>query len=269
MAYTPQKYDFQGQVPTAAIIQAYQQKAMQEYQAKQQQQQVNNQKHQEVLQTIQMAAGLVQQGVTMSAQRQQKEAKKAFLADLQFPEYGPTGGITPMSSSQFPGVHSVPKMEITPEYKNRLKAEFAGLYGDEFAKEQAKAMFQEPTPISALDTARTGLYNEQTNFLKSGKPEVPKPEKPVTDLELYQNATKEALDSAKAANKYGEMTDEGFLPKVKADALQRFEEMKQIRDKKKLILSMPDGRKAEVTPIEWAQNRDEYLAKGFKLFTGK
>jgi hypothetical protein len=143
------------------------------------------------------------------------------------------------------------------------------LYGDEFAKEQAKSMFREPEPVTALDTARTGLYDEQAKFLRSGKPETPKPEKPVSDLDLYQKATQEALDSAKAANKYGEMTDESFSPKVKADALQRFEEMKQIRDKKKLILSMPDGRKAEVTPIEWAQNRDEYLARGFKLFTGK
>lgn len=81
MAYQPQNFDFQGQVPMAAIIDAYKNKAQQEYQMKLQQQQANSQKHQEVLQTINMASQLVQQGVQLSQQRQQKEAQKAY-ADI-------------------------------------------------------------------------------------------------------------------------------------------------------------------------------------------
>lgn len=251
MAWQPQNYDFKGEVPTAAIIQAYQNKAMQEYQAKAQAEQASQAKHAQVLQTIQMASNLVQQGVSLSAARQQKQAKEALIEEMAKQQTEKKFGPLATNSQEV------------------LKSKFMRAYPETGSEQMAKTLFAEKEAPTAKDEAMTDYYKAQAEFLRTGKPQAPKPDKPLTDVELYEKAHRDALDAAKAANKYGEMTDEEFLPKVKQDALQRMEEMKQLRDNKKLIITTPDGKKAEVTPEEWAVNRAEYLAKGFKVFRGK
>jgi hypothetical protein len=257
MAFTPQQFDFQGQVPTAAIIQAYQQKAMQELQAKQQQDQANSQKHQELLQTINMASNLVQQGVQLSTQRQQKQAKEAYAGLLANPDYSPTG-----ETQVVPGVGIVAKTAPTETWKNEMKAQFYKLHPEEYAKEQAKALFTEPDVMTPLQTAQMEKYKAETDYLKGGKQPAVKTE---TDVQLYEKANRDALDEAKAANKFGQMADENFLLNVKTRANELFKEYKSARDGGNLTLSGTDGSVIEITKQEWDKNKKEYIKRGFKL----
>jgi len=85
MPFQPRDFSFKGQVPQEAIMQAYQNKAKQEYQMKMQAEQAKRQKTQETLGIIQQASGLVQQGVQMSNQRIQKQARDAYAEMLGDP----------------------------------------------------------------------------------------------------------------------------------------------------------------------------------------
>lgn len=257
MAYTPQNFDFQGQVPTAAIIQAYQQKAMQEFEAKKQQEQANRQKHQDVLQTINMASQLVQQGVQLSAQRQQKQAKEAYAGLLANPEYGPTG-----ETQVIPGVGIVAKTAPTESWKNEMKSRFYKLHPEEYAKEQAKALFTEPDTMTPLQVAQMEESKARTKFIQGGKQPAVKTE---TDVQLYEKANRDALDEAKAANKFGTMADPDFLVNVKTRANELFKEYKGARDGGNLTLSGTDGSVIEITKEEWKKNKAEYVKRGFKL----
>jgi hypothetical protein len=150
MAFQQGNFNMQGQVPMASIVQAYQNKAMQEHQMKQQAEQAKRAKTQELLQTIGMASQLVQQGVSMSNARQLKE-NRALLASTMAAASDPfpTGQ---MKDSGQAGIGQVPIMgtrgQNDPAYKQELMAMLTQsnpqLMEAAVAKEGAKAMFAQP-----------------------------------------------------------------------------------------------------------------------------
>jgi len=278
MAYQQGNFNFQGQVPTAAIIQAYQNKAQMEQQAKMQEDQAKRGRLQDTLQTIQMASQLVQQGVNLSNQRQQKQAQQVYAATLAGGnDLVPTGqNMTVPSPKGFglPGTtmnvqETGARKQYDPAYKMELLTSLQGIdprmVQGTMAPELIKGMFKESEGVSAKDQALTEKYKAETAFLKSGKPVSIKTK---SDVELMELAQRDALDEAKAANKYGEMADENFLIKVKQAADEKYEAYKAARDLKGkpgyIKVIDPKGVVGNVPISDWSKRKDQYREKGYQ-----
>jgi len=144
MAFQPQDYSFKGQAPMAAIMQAYQNKARQEFQMKQQAEQAKRAKTQDTLNIINQASQLVQQGVQMSTARQQKDANKA-VSQLM----GRAGeAATRLDSTT--GELTRQTFGETPEYRSMLLQELSKSQPEFAQQEQIKALMKE-SETGALD----------------------------------------------------------------------------------------------------------------------
>ena len=138
MPFQPRDFSFKGQVPQEAIMQAYQNKAKQEYQMKMQAEQAKRQKTQETLGIIQQASGLVQQGVQMSAARLRKDNQSAYAELLA--KQGTELGHAPASMLE----------STMASQKTQQQAAFMKAYPTAGAKEQAKSLFGSPKASTAV-----------------------------------------------------------------------------------------------------------------------
>lgn len=175
MAMQPRDYRFQGQVPMASIMQAYQNKAKQEFEMKQAAEQAKQQKVQETLGIIQQASQLVQQGVQISNMRQQKTAQTAFAQLLlDGNEPFPTGT---MQDSGQPGIGQVPFMgnraQNDPTFKMELASALQKADPESFQKglsaELAKSMFGKTAggaEVSGRDIQQYYLVDKTTGNRK-------------------------------------------------------------------------------------------------------
>lgn len=117
-------FSFKGQVPMAAIIEAYRRKGTEEFQMQMQAAQEKRAKQQELMQTLQMGAELTNNLVDVARQREKREANAAVTNYLgQGMQMVPTKTMTPAKSSFAPGMTEAPisqPMSETDGYKQEL-----------------------------------------------------------------------------------------------------------------------------------------------------
>lgn len=245
MAFQPQNYDFKGQAPQAAIMSAYQNKAKQEYQMKLQAEQQKKNKIQETLGIIQQASNLVQQGVTMSTNRQKKEAKESFAALMT--QQATEGKFGP-----------------TPGYQDRLKTAGQRAFPEMSAKLAMEDLYSDKTP-TAKDIAQTDKYTAEAEFLRGGRSVAPKTK---SDVALMEQAAKQSLSEMKAENPYGGLGDENFALNVKKRTDTIYKELKEIQGVKAkaghVKVMDPNGVVANIPISDWNKRKAKYTSSGYK-----
>lgn len=259
MAFQQRDFNFQGQVPTASIIQAYQNKAAQEMQGKQIEQQAKQQKLQETLGIIQQASQLVQQGVGLSKMRQEKDTKRAFAELIQSGnDYSPSSTMTPGKSSFMPEgtLPIVPKVQLnreTPEWKANVESQLFQQNPQEYSKQMINKAFAEPEdPLKAVKTQSEidknvalakamGTKEDNRNW--------------IPPAELRQIANKQGMEEMAKENKYGSIADPDYAAKVKQRQDEIFKEMMDIQlatKKGNILLKSPlSDEPLEMSLKEW------------------
>lgn len=119
-------FSYRGEVPTAAIINAYQQKAAQEEQMRMNQEALKQQKINNVAEVFKAGAGIVN-GITQFNKQEQMKDAQAAIMDLfrSGTNQVLTGQTTPAKSGMFPQMTEAATTQDyskTPEYRQELQA---------------------------------------------------------------------------------------------------------------------------------------------------
>lgn len=232
MPFQPQDYRFKGQAPMGAIMQAYQNKARQEYQMKMQAEQAKRAKTQDTLNIINQASSLVQKGVQMSTARQQKDARKT-MAELM----ARAGEDVAIGQDPVTGDLINKRFGDTPQFQAQLKADFARAHPDEAAKEQAKALFALPKDPTAVSKQTKQVIIDGIPTLASWNPKTDKYS--VRGKEVPASANIEPFDP----NAVPDITDKhrkkyGALAKKMHEGKATASEMVRARGKEKTIINL-------------------------------
>lgn len=163
-------FSFQGQVPTAAIIAAYQQKAQQEEQMRMNNEALKQQKVQNVKDVFTQGAGLVGKIMEFNKQKQMSDAQQA-LTDLlaSGADQVPTNTTQNAKSSLFPQLTQAPitqNYSATPEYKAELASLVTKAFPAAADDQIAKAAFAQLNPQAVAP--RTGQM-KMLNVILPGK----------------------------------------------------------------------------------------------------
>jgi len=161
-------FRMQQQVPMASIIQAYQQRTQQEMQMKQQAQQQQQQKFQQIQQVIQMASGLIQQGMDYSAQRKQQQNNQNLVSLIQSSTDmipgGQPGTAKLMSGQTVPTMESIPRSQ-DPAYRAELLAAYTK--ADPKAGAQMAMQQMMPQPEKEKWTLKQAVINGKPEMVKA------------------------------------------------------------------------------------------------------
>lgn len=138
-------FSFKGDVPFAAIVNAYQQKAQTEEQMRMNQEAIKQQKINNVKDIFNQGAGLVDNLMKYNKQSQIKDAQDAVVNLLgKGATPVPTNQMTPAASSMVPNMTEAPVTQDyskSPEYKAELASLVTKAFPEEAGKELSKAAF--------------------------------------------------------------------------------------------------------------------------------
>lgn len=159
-------FSYKGEVPFAAIVAAYQQKAQQEQQMRMEGEQLRQQKIQQVAETFKAGAGLVNAITEHNKQAQIKDARSALASLLQRgSEPYPTGAqsVGMVGGAPVP-VAQMGTYAMSPEYKNELASIVTKAFPEQAGKEVAKAAFAQLNPEN-----KQGVMQQAALELTNGK----------------------------------------------------------------------------------------------------
>lgn len=158
-------YSFQGQVPTAQIIQAYQEKALAEQKSRNEAASAKEQQMVNTAKMVQAGADMINKFTETAKLKAQEDAQKAMVSLLgQANDLKPTGSYSGVSSVA--GMGEVPTAEMTeykntPEYRNEMisllsKATPKTFY-DEAGKKAAASLFPSTELNATAEARKTGI----------------------------------------------------------------------------------------------------------------
>jgi len=241
MSFTPQRFTFQGQVPMASIIQAFQQRQQMEQQQRMQAEQMKRQKHQDLLQTIQMGSQLVQQGVELSKSRQMASSRRAFAELLANQDdlipMGP-GGTAHAMGQEVP-IAQMGRMGDTQAWKSQAQAAFMKAYPEEGTKQMGRQLFKEGP--SELEQAKTAEIRHKMSPEGQQQQKPPSEAAAVSAARQLQNAAQRQLnqvkqviddpltDKTKFIDKRGNYTAEGLAMRKNVERLVEVDVKAQAR----------------------------------------
>lgn len=157
-------YSFQGQVPSSAIIDAYQKKAMAEQDSRDKYQLAQEQKMVDTAKMVQTGADLINKFTEQSKQKQMEDARNAMVSLLS-QQNEPYNNAT--------GTGTIPYSQ-TPQYKQELSGLIAkaspDTYYKEVAEQAAKSVMPPQTPTE-FSTHQVMLNGQPTmlNYAKNGQ----------------------------------------------------------------------------------------------------